>query len=349
MIAPAAAVPGASDIDAGRLAAYLRDHIADYRGELALGRFSSGQSNPTYWLEAGGQRYVLRRKPAGQLLPSAHAIEREYRVMAALRVTEVPVPHMYVLCEDAAVIGTPFYVMEYVPGRVLFDPTLPEQSRAERAAMYDDLNRVLASLHQVDYRGIGLADYGKPGNYIARQLDRWSRQYRAAETERIDAMERLIEWLPAHIPAADETTLVHGDFRIDNCLFHPTEPRVVAVLDWELSTLGHPHVDFAYHTMVWRLGAGEFRGLADSDLPALGIPSETEYVAAYCRRRGLTQIADFDFYLAFNLFRLAAILQGIAARARQGNAASPDAVEQGQRARPIAQAGWRQVERMRKT
>ena len=335
------------EFDRERLAAFLRDHVGAFSGAVAVEQFAGGQSNPTYLVTAGSGRYVLRRKPPGTLLPSAHAVDREYRIMRALAASDVPVPKVFALCDDPAVIGTAFFLMEYVPGRVFWDATLPGVAPAERAALYDELNRVIAALHGVDQAAVGLADYGRPGDYLRRQIARWTRQYRAAETEPMESMERLIEWLPEHVPASDETTIVHGDFRIDNVIFHPTEPRILAVLDWELSTLGHPLADFAYHVMAWRVTADEFRGIKGADLAQLGIPDEASYVAAYCARTGRESIADWDYYLAFNMFRMAAILQGILARAIQGNATSPEALATGQRARPMAAAGWRLVEGMR--
>jgi aminoglycoside phosphotransferase (APT) family kinase protein len=256
---------------------------------------------------------------------------------------------MIALCDDPAVIGTEFFLMEYVSGRVFWDATLPGAAPAERRALYDELNRVIAALHGIDHAAVGLADYGRPGDYLKRQIARWTRQYRAAETEPMAAMEQLIEWLPEHVPASDETTIVHGDFRIDNVIFHPAEPRILAVLDWELSTLGHPLADFAYHVMAWRVTADEFRGINGVDLARLGIPDEATYVAAYCARTGRKSIDAWDYYLAFNMFRMAAILQGILARAIQGNATSPEALATGRRARPMAAAGWRLVEGMRAT
>jgi aminoglycoside phosphotransferase (APT) family kinase protein len=289
---------------------------------------------------AGDHRYVLRRKPPGKLLPSAHAIDREYRVMAALADTDVPVAKMIALCDDAAVVGTVFYLMEYVEGRVLWDPTLPGMPPAARAAHYEELNRVQAALHQVDYQAAGLGDFGKPGQYIERQIARWSKQYEAGGAERIPSMDALLDWLPRHVPPGDETSIVHGDFRLDNVIFHPTEPRVLAVLDWELATLGHPLSDFAYQVMAWRLAPGQFRGLKGADFAALGIPTEAEYVAAYCRRTGRAGIPNWEFYLIFNMFRIAAILHGVLARALQGNAASRNALEQGGRARLVADVAW---------
>jgi len=342
----AAANPGARLVapvhpfDVAGLAAWLRTRIADFAGDLVVEQYQGGQSNPTYRITAGGTRYVLRRKPPGRLLPSAHAVDREYRVMAALARTDVPVAKMYALCEDESVIGTAFFVMEYVEGRILWDPTLPGMSPALRAAHYDELNRVIATLHRVDYAAVGLAEFGRPGSYIARQIARWSRQYEAAGAERIAAMDRLIEWLPQHIPEGDETAIVHGDYRLDNVIFHPTEPRILAVLDWELSTLGHPLSDFAYQVMAWRLTPEQFRGLAGGDLAALGIPTEEAYVAAYCARTGRADIPHWEFYLIFNIFRIAAILHGILVRALQGNAASRDAIETGSRARRVADAAW---------
>jgi aminoglycoside phosphotransferase (APT) family kinase protein len=332
--------------DSGRLADWLRAHVEGFAGELTVEQFKGGQSNPTFLLSAGNKKYVMRRKPPGKLLPSAHAVDREYRVISALAQTDVPVARSYALCEDDAIIGTAFYVMDYVEGRILWDPALPGLQPSERTALFDEMNRVIAALHSVDYAAVGLADYGKPGSYFSRQIDRWSKQYRASETEKIEAMDNLMAWLPANIPAGDETSIVHGDYRLDNVIFHPSEPRILAVLDWELSTLGHPLSDFAYHCMTWRLSPGLFRGIKGYDLKALGIPGEQEYVAMYCRRTGRASIpaAEFEYYLAFNMFRLTAILQGIMARALQGNASSQEAVETGKRARPLAEEAWRQVE-----
>jgi aminoglycoside phosphotransferase (APT) family kinase protein len=328
--------------DVARLETYLRAHVAGYAGSLEVEQFKGGQSNPTYRLSAGGRRYVMRSKPAPatQLLPSAHAVEREFRVISALAGAGIPVPRTYALCEDEGVIGRAFYIMDCVEGRVLWDQTLPGMSNAERTAMYDEMNRVMAALHQVDYQAIGLADYGKPGNYFARQIGRWSKQYQASETEKIEAMDNLIAWLPNNIPAGDETAIVHGDYRLDNLIFHPTEPRILAILDWELSTLGHPLADFSYHCMSWHIAPGNFRGIGGLDLKALGIPTEAEYVAAYCRRTGRERIDNWDFYLAYNMFRIAGILQGIMKRAVVGTAASAHALDAGKRARPMAELGW---------
>jgi aminoglycoside phosphotransferase (APT) family kinase protein len=331
-------------VDVPTLERYLERHVEGFRGPLTVRQFVGGQSNPTYYLRAGSGEYVLRRKPPGKLLPSAHAVDREYRVMTALARTSVPVPRTYALCEDADVAGTPFYVMQFVAGRVFKDPRLPEVPAADRAAIYESLADVLARLHTVDWRAIGLEDFGRPGNYFARQLHRWTSQYRASETESIPAMEELIVWLPAHIPPGDETTLVHGDFRLGNMLIHPSEPRIVAALDWELSTLGHPLADLGYHCLPFRLRPEQFEGFAGQERPA-GIPSEEEHVDAYCRRTGRASIPHWDFYIAFAMFRLAAIAQGIMGRVVAGTANDPNARDRGRRARPLAEAAWALVQR----
>ena len=324
-----------------RLEAWLREHVPGYRGRPVLERFEGSQSNPTFKLSSDSGAYVLRRKPAGTLLASAHAVDREFRVMRALAGTDVPVPRTYALCEDDTVVGSAFYVMECVSGRVFYDQRLPDVARDERAAYFDAMNATVAALHAVDYRAIGLESYGRPANYLARQIDRWSKQYRASETDPIEGMDRLIEWLPAHLPAEGETSsIVHGDFRMDNVMFHPTEPRVVAVLDWELSTLGDPLVDFAYHVMSWRIAPDLFRGLGGLDLAELGIPSEAEYVAAYCARTGRAAVAEWEYYIVYSMFRIAAILQGVLKRALAGNAASTNSVEVGRRAGRIAAQAW---------
>ena len=341
-------VPERHRFDVTSLERFLREHVEGFGGKLEVEQFKGGQSNPTFMLKAAEKRYVLRRKPPGKLLQSAHAVDREYRVITALHGIGFPVAKTYCLCMDDAIIGTAFYVMDYVAGRVLWEPSLPQMGKEQRGAYFDELNRVIALLHSVDYAAIGLADYGKPGNYIERQINRWTKQYRASETERIEAMENLIEWLPKNIPQGDETTIVHGDYRMDNVMFHPTEPKILAVLDWELSTLGHPLADFAYHCMTWRLTPGQFRGMMGVDFKALGIPTEQEYVSAYCRRTGRDHIPNWDFYMAYNMFRLAGILQGIMGRVKDGTAASAHALEQGKRARPMAEAGWEQVEKILK-
>jgi len=333
-------IPGQHDLPLGRLERWMRDHIDGFRGPLAAEQFEGGQSNPTYKLLSGSGAYVLRRKPLGQLLPSAHAVDREYRVMHALSGTAVPVPEVYALCEDDAVIGSAFYVMELLDGRVFWDPRLPGLDRAERQAIFQSMNAVIAALHSVDHVKVGLAEFGRPGNYLARQIARWSRQYQASETEKRPAMDRLIEWLPCHLPPEGEPRIVHGDYRIDNLIYHPTEPRVIGVLDWELSTIGDPLADFAYHTMAWRVTPELFRGLAGVDLAALGIPSEEEYVAAYGARTGHGRTPDWEFYMVYSLFRLAAIMQGIAKRAIDGTAASREADELGRLARPVGEQAW---------
>lgn len=337
------------DLDA--LAAWLAANVDGFPGgSLGVEQFKGGQSNPTFRLSAGDRRYVLRTKPgpAAKLLPSAHAIDREFRVMGALHGAGFPVPRQYALCLDESIIGRAFYVMQCVEGRVLWDQSLPGMSADERAAIYDEQNRVIAQLHTVDYAAIGLGDYGKPGNYFARQIERWTRQYQASVTEPIEAMERLIEWLPQHIPPGDDTSIVHGDYRLDNMIFHPTEPRILAVLDWELSTLGHPLADFSYHCMSWHIPPGAFRGIAGLDLTALGIPSLDDYVARYCERTGkLLRAEDFDFYLAYNMFRLAGIMQGIMKRYVDGTASSAQALENGKAARPMAEMAWQFATRSR--
>lgn len=331
----------------GPLEKYLAARIEGFRGPLEVEQFKGGQSNPTYLLKTPAQRYVMRAKPgpAAKLLPSAHAVDREFRVMAALGKAGLPVARMHVLCDDESVMGRAFYVMEYVEGRVLWEQSLPDMTPPERAALYDEMNGVLAALHNTDYAAIGLADFGKPGNYFARQIGRWSKQYQASETERIEAMDRLMQWLPAAIPPGDETTVVHGDYRMDNLIFHPTQPRILAILDWELSTLGHPLADFSYHCMSWHIPPAQFRGIGGLDLAALGIPDEPSYIAAYCRRTGRERIQHWDFYLAYNMFRLAAILQGIMKRALDGTAASAEALDAGKRARPLAELGWQYAQR----
>lgn len=325
---------------------WLRGHIVGLRTPLSAQRFSGGQSNPTFLLtDAGGQRYVLRKKPAGELLPSAHAVDREYRAMKALENTDVPVARMLCYCDDASVIGTPFYVMEFVEGRIFWDPALPELPPEQRAAVYRDMNRVVAALHRVDPQAVGLGDFGRPANFFERQIGRWTKQYQASATDPIPAMDRLIQWLPAHIPAREETRIFHGDLRLDNMIFHPSEPRVLAVLDWELSTLGHPLADFAYHALPWRLTSEQFRGMAEKDIAALGgIPSEDEYLRRYCEATGRqVDPAEYEFCVAYSMFRLAAILQGILKRSIDGTASSAQARETGLKARGIAEVAWRQV------
>ena len=339
---------GAHRFDVDRLDEYLRGHVDGYRGPLSVRQFKGGQSNPTYLLETPGASYVMRRKPPGKLLKSAHAVDREFRVISALHAAEFPVPRPYLLCTDEEIVGTMFYVMEYVRGRIFWDLDLPDCAAEERRAIYDHVNETIARLHNFDYQKIGLDGYGKPGNYFARQISRWSKQYIASEIDKISAMDRLIEWLPEHIPDDDTDSIVHGDYRLDNLVIHPTEPRVIAVLDWELSTIGHPIGDFTYHLMAWQMpdiGIGS-TGLAAKDLGSLDIPGEEEYVAAYCERTGRADgIADRDFYAAYNFFRIAAILQGIAGRVRDGTAASAHAGRAGNAVPALAELGWRYAER----
>ena len=323
-------------------------HVPGYRGPVRATLLAGGQSNPTFRLSAASGEYVLRRKPLGALLASAHMVEREFRVLAALQGTGVPVPAVHALCEDPGVIGSAFYVMAFVPGRVFIDPLLPGLEAGERAAIFASMNEVVARLHQVDPAAVGLGDYGRAANYMQRQFARWSKQYRLSETVAIAAMDRLIEWLPGRLPEGGAVRIVHGDLRLDNMLIHPTEPSVVAVLDWELSTLGDPLSDFANNTLAWWLAPEVFRGLAGVDLAPLGIPSAAAYVAAYCERTGAAAGAagaalgaDWDVYVVFNLFRLAAIVQGIAKRSLDGTASDPAAAALGRMATPIAEAGWR--------
>jgi aminoglycoside phosphotransferase (APT) family kinase protein len=341
--------------DNAALGAWLASNLPGWRGPLTVEQFKGGQSNPTFKLVTQGATVVLRAKPgpAAKLLPSAHSIEREYRVMGALRAHGVPVPQMLALCEDESVIGRAFYLMSFVEGRVLWNQALPEASPAERGAIYDEMNRVIAALHRVDVHAAGLSDYGKPGNYFERQIGRWGKQYTASITQPIEAMDHLMAWLPAHMPAsardASKVSVVHGDYRLDNLVFHPTEPRVLAVLDWELSTLGHPLADFSYHCMAWHIPPGAFRGIGGLDHEALGIPPEAEYVRRYCERTGLATPAelarDWNFYLAYNLFRMAAILQGIAKRVEDGTASSEQARQAAAGARPLAELGWQFAQR----
>jgi len=329
-------------LDTASLEKYLEQHIPGFSGPVSAEKFAGGQSNPTFRLSAGGKSYVLRRKPPGELLKSAHAVDREFRVISALQGTDVPVPRTYVLCEDESVIGSMFYVMEYMEGRILWDPALPEAAdNSERAAIYDAMNATMAALHNVDVNAVGLADYGRPGNYFERQVSRWSQQYRASETQYIQAMEDLMLWLPANMPPDDgAVSLVHGDYRLDNMMFHPTQPRVIALLDWELSTLGHPLADLANQCMAWMLPRdGGIKGLAGVDRQSLGIPSDEQYIARYCERTGREGIANWNFYIVFSLFRLAAICQGIVKRAQIGTASSDEADSRGDAVIPLAEMG----------
>jgi aminoglycoside phosphotransferase (APT) family kinase protein len=333
------------DID--RMAGYLARHLPGFAGPLTVKQFQGGQSNPTYLLATPKSRYVMRSKPGpvAKLLPSAHAIEREYRVMRALGGQRIPVPEVLLLCEDESVIGRAFFVMQHVEGRIFWEQSLPGLVPANRAAIYDEMNRVLAALHSVDIEKAGLTDYGKAGNYFARQIGRWSRQYRASETDAIEAMDKLIDWLPQHVPPGDETAVVHGDFRLDNLIFHPSEPRIIAILDWELSTLGHPLADLSYLCMSWHIPPGAFRGIAGLELAALGIPEEADFIRRYCEHTGRSGIEHWNFYLAYNLFRIAAILQGVYKRATEGMASADNALQAGNNAKALAAIGWRYAEK----
>ncbi|RZF63215.1 phosphotransferase family protein [Sphingomonas populi] len=332
--------------DEAALIRWMGAHVAGFDGPVAVEQFKGGQSNPTYKLVTPGRSYVLRRKPPGPLLKGAHAVEREARILTALGSVGFPVPTVYGLCEDDSVIGSGFYVMEMVEGRIFWDASFPGVAAQERPAFFDAMNDTIARLHQIDYRALGLEDYGKPGNYFARQIGRWSRQYlEDADAGRNADMDALVEWLPAHIPPGDKTTIVHGDFRCDNMIFHPTEPRVIAVLDWELSTLGHPLADFAYHAMMYQMPPDIVAGLAGADLAAGNIPSEQAYVAAYCRRTGRSGIPDWEFYIAFNIFRLAAIFHGIAGRVIRGTAASAHAKDRAANFPRLAQLARAAMER----
>jgi len=336
--------------DTNALTSWLSKNLSGFEGPLTVEMFKGGQSNPTYKLITPGKSYVMRAKPGpvAKLLPSAHAVEREFAVMNGLQGTSVPVPQMHCLCEDESIIGRAFYVMEFMQGRVLWDQSLPGMSREQRAAIYDEMNRVIAALHTVQFAERGLSAYGKPGNYFERQIGRWSKQYVASTTTPIPEMDRLMEWLPLNIPAMarDErmVSIVHGDFRLDNLMFANDQPQVIAVLDWELSTLGHPLADFSYHCMAWHIPPGAFRGIGGLDFEALGIPLEDDYIRKYCDRTGLAEPhqlkADWNFYMAYNMFRIAAILQGIAKRVEMGTASSAQAVSSAAGARPLAQMAW---------
>ncbi len=319
---------------------YLAAHIDGFAGPMQVEEFKGGQSNPTYKLVTPERSYVLRRKPPGTLLKSAHAVDREYQVITALNRTNVPVPQTFCLCEDENIIGTIFYVMDFVAGRVIWEPLVPGVTVDERRQIFDSQLAFMADLHMVDYKAIGLEEFGKPGNYFARQISRWTKQYQASETEEIVEMNRLIDWLPGNIPDDDSVSLVHGDFRLDNAVLHPTEPHIVAVLDWELATLGHPLGDFTYHLMQWRNPDSALGVTPEAELKAMGIPTEAEYAAAYCARTGRDEITNLDFYFAYNFFRLAGILQGIRGRVRDGTAASEQAIEMSSRVRPLAEAAW---------
>lgn len=327
----------AHDFDLITLASYLEQQVDGFKGPLTAEKFTGGQSNPTFAITAASGRYVLRRKPAGILLKSAHAVDREFRVIQALADTDVPVAKVYHLCEDDSIIGSMFYLMEFIDGQVYWDPTLPTLNNAQRSTIYDEMNRVLAALHSVDIEAVNLSDYGKPGNYFERQIGRWGKQYRASETETLPAMEKLMQWLPANLPVDDgKVSLVHGDFRLDNMMFDTQQHKVLALVDWELSTLGHPYADLAYQCMQLRLPTDSaLSGLQGIDRTALGIPSEESYIASYCQRMGIAKIDNWSFYIAFSFFRLAAILQGVKKRALDGNASSNKAIEMGELVKPL--------------
>ncbi|MBK7313621.1 phosphotransferase [Candidatus Aalborgicola defluviihabitans] len=337
--------------DVHALTNWLDQNLKGFAGPLSVEMFKGGQSNPTYKLITPSKSYVMRAKPGpvAKLLPSAHAVEREYAVMSGLQDTDVPVPHMYCLCEDESIIGRAFYVMEFMQGRILWDQSLPGMDRPKRAAIYSEMNSVIAALHKVDVAAQGLQNYGKPGNYFERQIGRWSKQYMASITQPIAEMDQLMEWLPKNIPTMARNdkmvSIVHGDYRLDNLMFDSEQAKIIAVLDWELSTLGHPLADFSYHCMAWNIPPGSFRGIAGLDLVDLGIPSQDEYIRMYCERTGLVtpeQLkADWNFYMAYNMFRIAAILQGIAKRVEAGTASSAQAVTSAAGARPLAQMAWK--------
>ena len=334
-------VRAAHRFDEAPLERYLRANMAGFEGPLAVQQFGGGQSNPTFLLSAGGRKYVMRKKPPGLLLKSAHQVDREYRIMKALAATDVPVPKMHVLCEDESVVGTAFYVMDFLEGRIFRDPQLPGVAPAERTAIYDSMNDVLARLHKVDFVKIGLGDFGKPGNYFDRQIARWITQYRAAQTDDIPDMERLIEWMPKNIPNDDSVSIAHGDYRLENSIFHPTEPWMIAVLDWELSTIGHPLADLAYNCMGYRVQNPRQGGLVGVDHAATGIPTEQAYVSKYCARVGRDRIDNWPFYLSFSVFRLASIAQGVYKRGLDGNASSATAATFGNTCQFLAEHAWR--------
>ncbi len=329
------------------LSDWMTTNVAGFSGDISVSKFPGGQSNPTYKLETPEKNYVLRRKPPGKLLPGAHAVEREYRVMSALESQGVPVPHCFALCEDESILGTPFFVMEKVEGRIFWDPKLPEVPIEERATCYASMGKVIARLHTVDYANAGLENYGKPGNYFARQINRWSKQYlQDEEAGRLPAMDKLCEWLPKNIPNdGDITTLVHGDYRCDNLIFHPIESRVIAVLDWELSTLGHPLADFTFHLMAYRTPKGLPSGMGDADPESYGLPSEKEYIAQYCRNTNRDDIENIDYYIAFNMWRLAAIIHGIKGRMIRGNASSDTASGIVSHLETLANSAWEQAQK----
>ncbi|MAY88218.1 MAG: phosphotransferase family protein [Pseudooceanicola sp.] len=329
--------------DEARLARWMEDNIKGFQGPVTLSKFEGGQSNPTFRVDSPSGQYVLRRKPSGPVLPSAHAVDREFRVLEAMRRGGVPVAGVHALCQDNEVIGSDFYIMDFVEGRVFWDPRLPDMSNETRAAIFSSMNSTIAQIHSLDPDAIGLADFGRKEDYLKRQIARWTRQYQAARTEPNPAMEGLMKWLPEHVPEEHPVRVVHGDYRLDNVLIHPTEPRIVAVLDWELSTLGNPIADFAYHMLSWYFSASLFRGMAGEDLAALGIPEQREYLDQYLAKTGLDAPEDWEFYVILSMFRIASILQGIAKRSLDGSAANADAAEIGAKAVPISELAWKLV------
>ncbi|MAL78649.1 MAG: phosphotransferase family protein [Sneathiella sp.] len=335
----------AHQFDEGALYEYLKANIDGFKGPLKVRQFQGGQSNPTFLLETPERDYVMRKKPPGVLLPSAHAVDREYRVISALQNTNVPVPRTYCLCEDPEIIGTAFYVMERINGRVITIPSIPKMAPEQRSAIYDSMNDALAKMHNVDVDAVGLSDFGKKGGYLARQVNRWSKQYRASQTHELEGMENLIKWLPDNIPADDESTIVHGDFRLGNLILHPTEPRVLAILDWELATIGHPLSDLAYNCMAYHFVHPINGGLVDFNLKEMGIPSEQEYIDAYCKRTGRDGIDNWEYYIAFSLFRVTAIVQGVYKRGLDGNASSEVGEEYTKYAKMVADLGWQYIEK----
>jgi len=342
-------VAPAHAFDVKKLEAYLADRIEGFQTPLEVRQFKGGQSNPTYQLVTPNRKYVMRRKPPGKLLPSAHAVDREFKVISALHPTGFPVAKPYVLCEDESITGTMFYVMDCVEGRVLWEGLLPGMDKKQRWATYDAMNETLARLHNLDYVKIGLEDFGKPTAYVARQVARWTKQYQLSETETIEEMNKLIEWLPQHLPAEGRPSVVHGDYRLDNMILHPTEPKVLAVIDWELATIGDPLADFTYHLMQWQMLPGGTsagtQSLVSADLGALGIPTMEQYVKMYCERTGRSETPNMDYYAAYNFFRLAGILQGIVGRVRDGTAASANATQNASAVRPLAQRAWHYAKR----
>ena len=332
-------------VDLDKLQDYMEANVEGFEGTVSIEQFKGGQSNPTFKIEAGGKTYVMRRKPPGELLKSAHAVDREYRVITALGQTDVPVPKTYALCIDDDLLGTWFYIMDYCEGRIFWTPHLEEIEQSERASIYKGMVDALAKLHSADHVAIGLEDYGRPGNYVSRQINTWSKQYRLSETETIDAMEELLKWMPENVPDQLSTSVIHGDFRLDNMIFHPTEPRVIAILDWELSTLGNPLADLNYNCMPYnQLKGGRFSGMSGQDINEIGIPTQDEYIAMYCDRTGRDGIDHWDFYTAYNMFKLAAISQGIMGRVVAGTAASQEAIDSGKNARPQAERAWALVQ-----